>query len=111
MGQVIGSRRRLAALAVAAQVRGDDREVPGEERRDLVPHYVRLRMSMQEQDRRSASPVLHANQHLPSIHHGELESFEHGLKGQNNLVPQQGSAGGRYAMLSLVSWPSNWLGY
>ena len=38
-----GVARRLAAVAVAAQVGGDHREVLRQPRRDLVPHDVRLR--------------------------------------------------------------------
>jgi hypothetical protein len=46
--QVIRRGWRFAALAIAAQVRSDDREIPGKQRRDLVPHGMRLRMSVQE---------------------------------------------------------------
>ena len=52
---MVGVARRLRAVAVAAQVGGDDREALGEPRRDLVPHDVGLRVAVQEQQRRAGA--------------------------------------------------------
>src|SRR5689334_2286857 len=46
--------RRLAAVAVAAQVRHDERVVCGKIGRHLAPFDMRLRVSVQQQQRRSA---------------------------------------------------------
>jgi hypothetical protein len=52
---VIVSAGRLRAVSVAAQVGGDDGEALGEPRRDLVPHEVRLRVAVKEQQRRAGA--------------------------------------------------------
>src|SRR4051794_11144310 len=57
IGLVIRCRRRLPAVAVAAQIGADDCVALGEFRRHLVPHGMRLRMSMQQKDGRSASAM------------------------------------------------------
>jgi hypothetical protein len=67
---VIGRGGRFAALSIAAQVCSDDREIPGKRRRDMVPHDMRLGMSMQEQERRSITPVPHAERCIAGINHG-----------------------------------------
>ena len=53
IGQVrcFGAAGGLSAVTVSAQVRGGDREPPGEAGDDFVPHYVGLRMSMEQQQR------------------------------------------------------------
>ena len=43
IGLVIRRRRRLGAVAIAAQIRRDHGEIPRQPRRDLVPHDVGLR--------------------------------------------------------------------
>ena len=45
----------LGGVAVAAQVGADDGEALGEPRRDPVPHRVRLRIAVQQQERRPAA--------------------------------------------------------
>ena len=55
-------RRRLGRVAIAAQVGNDEREVGGERARDAVPHRVRLRVAVQQQQRRlRRSPPVRAN--------------------------------------------------
>ena len=49
---VTGPPGGLGALAVAAQVGGDDGARGGQRRRDAVPDRVRLRMAVQQQQRR-----------------------------------------------------------
>src|SRR5688572_12236192 len=46
---------RLAAVAVAAQIRRYDSELFGELRRDVPPLDMRLRPALQQQQRRSAA--------------------------------------------------------
>ena len=67
---MIGRGRRFAALSIAAQVCSDDREIPGKRRRDMVPHDMRLGMSMQEQHRRSIPPVSDAERYIAGINYG-----------------------------------------
>src|SRR5579871_3537851 len=52
---VILTIRRLAAIAIAAQIRGDHREVFRERGRDLMPDHVRLRIAVQQQQSGSAA--------------------------------------------------------
>ena len=47
--RVVGQARRLAAVAVAAQIRRDDREFLGEARRDVAPRVERERCTVQQQ--------------------------------------------------------------
>jgi hypothetical protein len=77
VGLVIGRRRRLRALPVAAQVDGDDGEVLREPRRHPVPRHVRLRVAVQEQERRAVAAVPHPNDGLAGSDGRELEAFEH----------------------------------
>ena len=51
--RVIVAVRRFAAVAVAAQVRQDDREALRQARRDLVPLDVGLRIAVDHQERRT----------------------------------------------------------
>ena len=55
--EVVGAALGLAAVAVAAQVRRDYREVLRQPRRDLVPHGMRLRVTVQQQERRAAAAL------------------------------------------------------
>src|SRR4029079_11443215 len=57
VGLVIRRGLGLRALAVAAQVRRDDGEALCQCRGDGMPHHVRLRMAVQEEERRSATSV------------------------------------------------------
>src|SRR5437762_13891524 len=46
---------RLAGIPVAAKIRANDGKALRQTRSDLVPHRVRLRVTMQEQERRTAA--------------------------------------------------------
>ncbi len=48
---------RLRAVAVAAEVGGDDGEVTRKPCGDLMPHHVRLRIAVQEKQRRPGATV------------------------------------------------------
>src|SRR5689334_4001783 len=48
---MVFARRRLAAVAIPAQVRHDQRVVLGKFRRDLTPENVSLRKSVQKKER------------------------------------------------------------
>jgi hypothetical protein len=84
---VIGFSARLRAVAVAAEVGCDDRELLGERRSDLVPHHERLRAAVQQQEWRAASAD-------DKIDRGPLrgvdalvrESFEHPRQPFENLA-------------------------
>ena len=64
---VVCGRRRLRAVAVAAQIGGYDREIAGQLRRDRVPHDVRLRMPVQEQQRRPRAAVPYTDRRLARV--------------------------------------------
>jgi hypothetical protein len=63
---VIGGRRRPERRAVPGQVGGDDREPVGQSRRGGVPHEVRLRVAVQEQQRRSSAADARED-HTPDV--------------------------------------------
>ena len=74
---VVGRRRRLGRLAVAAQVRAHDRVRAGQQRRDAVPCRVRARVAVQQQQRRAAAAVAHAQHGLADVDALEREAVEH----------------------------------
>jgi hypothetical protein len=74
---VVGCRRRLRALSVPAQVGGDDGEVLCETRSDEVPHRVCLRVTVQEEKRRPAPPMAHADGGFAGVQKREVEALEH----------------------------------
>ena len=53
--EVVGGR--LAAVAVAAQVRHHHRVVRGKRRRHLVPHHVGLRVAVEQEERRALAAL------------------------------------------------------
>ena len=55
IGRVIGVGVRYRGPAVAGQVGDHQREMLCEHRRHAMPHHVRLRMAVQQQERRSAA--------------------------------------------------------
>ncbi len=55
VGAVVRIAAGLAEFAVAAQVGGDDGEAFGQRGSDLVPHDVRLRVAVDQQQRRAAA--------------------------------------------------------
>ena len=57
--------RRLAAVAIAAQIGRDYGELFGQSRRDLVPLGMRLRESVQQQDWRAAAGRVRRGWSLP----------------------------------------------
>jgi hypothetical protein len=52
---MVGTPGRLAAITVSAQIGRNDGELAREGRGDLVPADVRLRKSVQEQERRTVA--------------------------------------------------------
>src|SRR5262245_42904076 len=79
---VLGVGAAALALAVAGQIRNDDGEVSGEERRDLVPGDVALRITVEKEERRSAAAAAHveadASRCIADLDAQGLEAFEHG---------------------------------
>jgi len=59
--------RRLAAIAIAAQVRQHHCEVPGQLRSNFVPTHVSLRIAVQQQQRRPASGHARVNCDLSGV--------------------------------------------
>jgi len=68
---VVRRRRRLRALAVAAQVRRDDGEALCETGCDRVPHHVRLRVPVEQEERRPGTAP--ANAQLDALEVDPLE--------------------------------------
>src|SRR5688500_6751405 len=77
VGGMVWAARRLAAGTEAAQIAGHDREVPSQSRGDLVPHQVRLREAMQQQEPRSVAAVPHVNRRLSRVDPRLCEPVEH----------------------------------
>ena len=77
IGRVVGIGRRLAAVSVAAQVRGHDGKLLREARSELVPHDVRLGDAVQQQGWRAIAAVPHPDQRLAGVDHRLLEPLEH----------------------------------
>ena len=75
--RVVGSRRRLGGLAVAAQVRAHDRVGGREHRRHPVPGRVRAGMAVQQHERRAGAAVAHAQLRIADVDPLEREAFEH----------------------------------
>ncbi len=78
IGLVIGAGLGLAAAAVAAQVRANNRVVLGEPRRDLRPHGVGLGETVQQQQRRTGAALAQADGDFVGLYVFELKSIEHG---------------------------------
>ena len=78
IGLVIGRRRRLGAVAIAAQIRRDHGEVPRQPGRDSVPHDMGLGMAVQQQQRRAGPAMAQPDVDLAGLDGGEGEAFEHG---------------------------------
>ena len=74
---VVVRSRRLRALAVSTQIHCHHRELAREAPRDQVPHHMRLRMPVQEEERRATPAVPDADGRLARVDALELESFEH----------------------------------
>jgi hypothetical protein len=75
VGLVRRAAGRLAAVAVTAQVGQDDRMILGENRGDVMPHDVGLRVAVQQQHGRAA--LIAAHQRVDSYpSRGERDSLE-----------------------------------
>src|SRR6185369_17351030 len=110
---VVRRRRRLAAAAIAAQIRRDHGEIPRQPRRDLVPHDMGLGMAMEQQQRRPGAAMTQADLDLAGLDGGEGEAFEHGRVLSRKVLPQRhrgteiasqrASAAARLASMILLS--------
>ena len=67
----------LGAVAVAPQVRGDDREAFGQERRDLMPHRMRLGVAVEQQDRGAVAAHDQRDFCARGLYPSALEALEH----------------------------------
>lgn len=65
--RMIGVAWRLARVAVAAQIRKYEPEVRREPLRDALPHRMRLREPVQQQQRRRVDPAADAREHAYAI--------------------------------------------
>ena len=74
-----GVGRRLIAVTIAAQISRDDTEMLTQHRLDLVPDHVRLRVAVQQQQRRLAAVVAHASVDSDAVGVDALEGevFKH----------------------------------
>ena len=73
--EVVGCR--LAAVAVAAQVRHHHRVVRGKRRRHLVPHHVGLRVAVEQEERRALAAFHQIDGGGRGLDPGLGEAFEH----------------------------------
>ena len=74
---VVGRRRRLRALAVAAQVGRDHGVLVREPRRHRVPHRVRLRVPVEQEEGRPAAAAAQADRRLARVDRRQLEAVKH----------------------------------
>jgi hypothetical protein len=81
------ARIRLLAVAVAAQVRRDDRAAFGEPGRHLVPHDMRLRIAVQQQHRRAFAADAQMDPRPARRDVARLEPFEHPASLAQNCFP------------------------
>ena len=94
---VVGVGRWLCAVAVAAQVRGNEGEVARQQWRHPMPHHVRFRKAVQQQQRMARSFAACEDRRLANIDDGRRESFEgvsdHGAGSRWRAAPRRrGSA-------------------
>jgi len=92
---VVGRRGRLVARAIAAQVGHDHREVGGQGRSDLVPHDVRLRIAVQQQQRRPVARPAQVDARLAGVDVEGLEAVEHARASQKRV--STGAAASRHS--------------
>ena len=78
----------LRAVAITAQIRRDHGELLGEARRDLVPHHVRQRVAVQQQQRRTGAAVAQVDPRAGSFDLCVREAFEHGCGSRGGLLRQ-----------------------
>ena len=76
VGLVGGDGRGFGAVPVPTQVRGDDREPGRQVTGDRSPHQVRLRVPVQQEQRRTGAAGTHPQRHLPHVDLREVESVE-----------------------------------
>jgi hypothetical protein len=93
VARVFAPRVRLGGLAVAAQVRGDEREALGQQRRHAVPGDVRPGMAVEEQQWRPVATVTNAERDLADLDALDLEALEHACR--RRAQPPLGSCPGR----------------
>ena len=67
----------LVAVAVSSHIGCHDGVPLGERRGDLVPHHVRLRVAMQEQQRRAAARVPQVDADAVGVNLVSSKSLEH----------------------------------
>lgn len=73
---MVDGRRRFGAIAVAAEIRGDNRKVLGRARRDPVPHDVGLAMAIEQQEQRPAPTLAHVDDGFAGIDPRQSELVE-----------------------------------
>ena len=93
---------RLAAVAVAAQVRHDDGVILRELRRDDVPRHVRLRRAVDEQQRRTVAAAHDVDRRARGLHllvleagREEVQRVGVRLRAQLGVAGSRGSRGDR----------------
>ena len=77
IGRMVGVDGRAAAAAVAAQIGAHDRELAGEQRRDVAPHQVRLREAVQQEQRRPEARGAHEDGGIACVDLPAHETVEH----------------------------------
>ena len=75
------AHRGLAAVPVASQVRRDNRIPPCQRRGHLVPHHMRLRVPVKQQDRRAAPSPHEVDDRFRGLNPFAMEPLEHGASG------------------------------
>ena len=69
----------LRAVAVAAQIGGDDGEFFRKPWRDLVPHHMGERIAVEQEERRTRSAFAQIDARARRIELRERKAFEHAI--------------------------------
>ena len=76
IGGVVRAGCGLERPAIAAQIRADDGEPPGQLRCDQVPHRMGLRVAMQQQQRRPGAAMTQAHGAARRRHFSQVEAVK-----------------------------------
>jgi hypothetical protein len=81
IGRMLRIGRRLARIAVASQIRADQREAVPQPQRHLVPHGKGLRIAMEQEERRARSSRRQVDHRLGHLDVADLESRKQSCRG------------------------------
>ena len=87
VGGVVGRRGGLGGSAITAQVRADHGVVARQQRGDAMPGRVRARVAMQQDDRRTGTPIADAEGGFSGVDVLQGEAVKHVLASRTCVRP------------------------